>query len=151
MRTVAQAWDNWLKALESHGFDARGMTRPSASDEDIPAAVAALYQLSDGQTESWRSELPGATDLFPSSRFLPAAEARDLWPEWADLGVPFALDAGGGCLAVDLAGQVVVLDPDEPPRVVAPDLVAYLEALAEYPLEIEDDEGDLIWDAPGLR
>jgi hypothetical protein len=153
-----QAWENWLKVLESHGFVAKAMTRPGTSDAGIPAAVAALYRLSDGQSEPWRSDLPGATDLFPCSRFLPVAEARQLWSEWADIAVPFALDAGGSCLAVTPDGQVVALDPDDrplapdgKPRVLATDLTAYLEALATYPLEIEDDEGELIWDAPGLR
>jgi hypothetical protein len=146
-----QAWENWLKVLQSHGFDAAAMTRPGAPDDDIPVAVAVLYRISDGQSSPWRSDLPGATDLFPCSRFLPVAEARELWSEWAGVAVPFALDAGGGCLAVDPDGQVVALDPEEKPRVLAPDLTTYLEALAAYPLQIEDDEGELIWDAPELR
>ncbi|WP_143446663.1 hypothetical protein [Kibdelosporangium aridum] len=35
-----------------------------------------LYRLSDGQLEPWRSELPGATDLFPCARFVPLADMQ---------------------------------------------------------------------------
>jgi hypothetical protein len=152
MSAVADAWDNWLKALEAHGFNARAMTRPATSDVSaLPGQLADLYRISDGQAEAWRGDLPGATDLFPCARFLPFAEVGEVWPEWADLGVPFTLDAGGGSLAVDPQGRVVALEPDEQPRVVAPSLVAYLVALAAGPLQIDDDEGELTWDAPRLR
>ncbi|MFC0106467.1 hypothetical protein [Kibdelosporangium aridum] len=147
-----QAWENWLAVLASHGFAAHAMTRPGASEQDIAAFSAKtgvdgelldLYRLSDGQLEPWRSELPGATDLFPCARFVPLAEALELWQDWQEPRVPFTLDAGGESLAVSLSGEVVDMQTG---TVIAATLVAYLGRLATSALEISDDDGVLTWD-----
>jgi cell wall assembly regulator SMI1 len=202
MSAVAEAWENWLKVLESHGFNPRAMTRPGASEEDIeflrhrtgielPEEVAALYRLTNGQHESWRSEVPGATNLFPCYRFLSIAEAVDAWEGWKELDdlegprgmadhaehveesapdkvateywipgwLPFALDGGGNSLTVDITpreagtvGQIIIIGSDEDERrVFASGMVAYLRALAEYPLEISEYDGLPTWDAIDLR
>ncbi|MBE1462242.1 hypothetical protein [Kibdelosporangium phytohabitans] len=147
-----QAWQDWLAVLESHGFAARAMTRPPASEQDLDAlsvktGVAGelldLYRISDGQLPPWRSEEPGATELFPCARFVPAAEALELWQEWQEPRVPFTVDADGGCLAIAATGEIVDMETGE---VHAASLVAYLGELARARLAITDDDGILTWD-----
>ncbi|ONI87467.1 hypothetical protein ALI144C_08715 [Actinosynnema sp. ALI-1.44] len=147
-----QAWQNWLAVLESRGFAPRAMTRPPASEQDlealsaktgVPGDLLDLYRISDGQLPPWRTDEPGATELFPCARFVPVAEALELWQEWQEPRVPFTVDADGGSLAIAATGEIVDMETG---HVHAGGLVAYLEKLASSRLATTDDDGVLTWD-----
>jgi cell wall assembly regulator SMI1 len=119
---LSRAWTTWLDTLESHGFAAREVTRPGASDEDLariteltgiglPTDVVTLYRHSDGQQDVWPRRWVGdkiTTDLFPMYRFLPIAEACRSWRGWKDI-----FDSYGPSGMADFAEHVTVPEPDK--------------------------------------
>lgn len=150
---VQNAWTLLLEALARAGYAVDELVRPGAGADDItavqtaigrdlPADLAGLYQLSDGQTDYYDlTHGAHAETVRERGRWVGALFGDD-WsfdpvmsvytsPDW----VGFATDGGGNQLAVDLAplpggtvGQVIVIGSDEDlRRVIAPGIVQLLE------------------------
>ena len=156
------AWSGWLGALRVHGLDPAPVLRPGAApttvavaEQEVGAAlpedVRALYALGDGQEDP---DEVGGPLLFPAHAFCSLARGLAAWRAGApEAGWPLAEDDRGHLLRIELGstgGRVVADGGEDGPRVLAPDLVAYLGLLARADLEVPD-AGDRTWDAPQLR
>lgn len=133
-REVRQAWDELLSAAGQAGYAVRELVRPPASAEQVaaaeeaigrrlPADLAALYQVSDGQVD-W-IDLVGGTAGGPRQRgrwagslfgdgwtFNPLTELRTQYQGWADLRAQYTPDE----LADDFDSVIAVRgsDPVQP-------------------------------------
>lgn len=154
------AWSGWLGALRARGLDPSPVLRAGAAPSSLAAAeqeigyslpddVRALYALGDGQESP---DEVGGPLLFPAHSFCSLARGLEAWRRGpAGAGWPLAEDGRGHVLRVDPdTADRVVSDDDGGPRVLAPDLVAYLGLLARADLEVPDTD-DAAWDAPALR